>query len=103
MSHHRSFLIHADRVSAKRHRTGISRDYTADQTARLCYETVESAERTFNAEHFVSLIQKKRLTCSVRRAVTRRSRMSHHSRQKLTIFETASSSIIDRNARHRFF
>src|SRR5438034_11162366 len=100
MSHHRSFLIHADRVSAKRHRTEISRDYTADQTARLCHETVESVKRTFNAKHFVSLIQKKRSTHSVRRAVTRRLRMSHYSRQRLTISETASSLIIDRDARH---
>src|SRR5438034_11343339 len=88
MNHHRSFLIHIDRISAKRCRTEISRDYTADQTARLCHETVESVERTLNAEHFVNLIQRERLTCSVRRAVTRRSRMSHHSRQRLTIFET---------------
>ena len=103
MSHHKSFLIHTDRISAKRCRTGISRDYTADQTARLCHETVESAERTLNAEHFVSLIQKERSTHSAEKAVTRRSRMSHHSRQRLIISETASSLTTGRNARHRFF
>src|SRR5438034_10237889 len=103
MSHHRSFLIHTSRISAKRHRTGTSRDYTADQTARLCHETVESAERTLNAEHFVSLIQRERLTRPAGRAVTRRLRMSHHSRQRLTISETASSLTTDKNARHRLF
>ena len=70
---------------------------------RLCCETVESVERTFNTEHFVNLVQRKRLTCSAERAVTRRLRMSHHSSQKLTVSETASSSTTDRNARHRFF
>ena len=103
MSHYKSFLIHADKVFAKRHKTEISRDYTADQTAKLCHKTVESAERTLNAEHLVSLIQKERLTCSVRRAVTRRLRMSHHSSQKLTVSEIASNLTTDRNARHRFF
>ena len=103
MSHHRSFLIHADRVSAKRHRTEISRDYTADQTMRLCHETVESTERTLNAEHFVSLIQKERSTYSVKRAVTRKLRMSHCSRQRLTISETAFNLITDKNAKHRLF
>src|SRR5438034_3677924 len=103
MSHHRSFLIHISRVSAKRHRTGISRDYTADQTVRLCHKTVESAERTLNAEHFISLIQKERLTCSVRKTVTRRLRMSHCSKQRLIISETASSLTTDKNTRHRFF
>src|SRR5438034_10670237 len=103
MSHHKSFLIHTDRISAKRCRTEISRDYTADQTARLCHKTVESAERTLNTEHFVSLVQKERSTCSVRRAITRRSRMSHHSRQRLTISETASSLTTDKNVKHRFF
>ena len=97
-SHHKSFSIHINRVSAKRHRTEISRDYTADQTARLCHETVESAERTFNAEHLVNLIQKKRLTCLVRKIIIRKSRLSHYSNQKLIISETASNLIIDRNA-----
>src|SRR5438034_9726560 len=101
MNHHRSFLIHTDRISVKRYRTEISRDYTADQITRLYYETVESAERIFNTEHFVSLVQKEKLTCSVRRAVTRRLRMSYHSRQRLIISETASSSTTDRNVRHR--
>src|SRR5438034_392731 len=101
--HHRSFSIHADRASAKRCRTETSRNYTADQTVRLCCETVESAERTFNTEHFASLIQRERLTCPAERAVTRRLRMSHCSRQRLTISGTASSLTTDRDARHRLF
>src|SRR5216117_991570 len=32
-NHHRSFLIHVNKIFAKRHRTEISRDYIADQTA----------------------------------------------------------------------
>ena len=103
MSHHKSFSIHADRVSAKRHRTEISRDYIADQTVRLCCETVESVEKTFNAKHFVSLVQKERLTCSAERAVIKRSRMSYHNSQRFAISETASSLTTDRNARHRLF
>src|SRR5216117_744773 len=91
MSHHRNFLIHVSKVSVKRHRIEISRDYIADQTVRLCHETVESVERTFNTEHFVSLVQKEKSTCSIRRAVTRRLKINHCSRQKLTISETASS------------
>src|SRR5438034_7810806 len=93
--HHKSFSIHADRVSTKRCRTEISRNYTADQTTRLCYKIIESAERTLNTEHLVNLIQKKRLTCSAERAVTRRLRISHHSSQRLTVSETASSLITD--------
>ena len=103
MSHYKSFSIHADRVSAKRCRTEISRDYTASQIMWLCYKTVESAKRTFNAEHFVSLIQRERLTHTAERAVTRRSRMSYHSNQRSAISETASSLITDRNTRHKFF
>ena len=101
--HHRSFLIHVDRVSAKRCRIEISRNYTADQTARLCHKTVESAKRTFNTEHFVSLVQKKRLTCLIRKAIIRRLRMSHYSNQKLIVSETIFNLIIDKNVRHKFF
>src|SRR5213083_19230 len=90
-NYHRSFLIHINKVSAKRHRIKISRDYIADQITKLCYETVKNAERTFNEEYFVSLIQRKKSTCSVRKAVTRRLRMSHHNNQKLTVSETAFS------------
>ena len=103
MSHYKNILIHTNKVSAKRCRTEISRDYTADQTTRLYYEIVESAERTLNAEHLVNLIQKKRLTCSVEKTVTRKLRISHHNNQKFLISETAFSLITDRNTRHRFF
>ena len=103
INHHRNFLIHVNKISIKRYRTEISRDYIADQTARLCHETVKNIERTFNTEHFVNLVQKERLTHSVRKAVTRKLKMSHCSRQKLIISETASSSITDRNARHKLF
>ena len=103
MNHHKSFSIHADKISAKKYRTETDRNYTAGQTTRLCCETVENAEKTFNAEHLVSLVQKKKLTCSAERIVIRRLRMSHHSSQKLTVSETTSNLITDRNARHRFF
>ena len=102
-NHHRSFLIHTDRVSAKRHRTETSRDYTADQIMRLCHKTVKSVKRTLNTEHFVSLVQKKRSTHPVRRVVTRKSRISHHNSQKFTVSEITSSLTTNRNAKHRFF
>ena len=103
MSYYKSFLIHISEVSVKRYRAEINKDYITDQTTRLCHETVKNVKRTFNTKHLVSLVQRKRLTCSVRRAVTRRSRLSHHSNQKLTVSEIVFSLTTDRNARHRFF
>ena len=97
MNHHKSFSIHADKISAKKYRTETDRNYTAGQTTRLCCETVENAEKTFNAEHLVSLVQKKKLTCSVKKTITRKSRISHYNSQKLIISETAFNSIIDKN------
>ena len=79
MNYYKSFLIHVNKISAKKHRTEISRNYIADQTTKLCYKIVENIERILNTEYFISLIQKKRLTCSVRKAITRKLRMSHHS------------------------
>src|SRR5438034_11082201 len=98
MSHHKSFLIHINKVFVKRCRTEISRNYIADQIMRLCHETVKNVKKILNAKHFVNLIQKEKLTCSIRKIITRRLRMSHYSSQKLIISETASNLIIDKNA-----
>ena len=70
---------------------------------RLYYEIVENAEKTLNAKHLVNLIQKEKLTYSVRKIIIKRLKMSYHNNQKLTVSETAFNLIIDKNARHRFF
>ena len=77
MSHHKSFSIHANKVSAKRCRTEISRNYIANQIMKLCHKIIKNVKKILNAEHFISLIQKEKLTYSIKKAVTRRSRMNH--------------------------
>src|SRR5438034_8020806 len=98
MNYHKSFLIHADRISAKKCRTEINKNYIADQIMRLYYKIIKNIKKIFNAEHFVSLVQRKKLTHLIERTITRRLRMSHCSSQKLIISETASSLITDKNA-----
>ena len=70
--HHRNFLLHADRISAKRCRTEISRNHTADQIMKLHHKIVESIKKTFNAEHLVSLVQKEKSTYLVRKTIIRK-------------------------------
>ena len=103
MNYYKKISIHVNKISTKKYRIEISRNYIADQTMRLYYKIIENVKKTFNIKHFISLIQKEKLTCSAEKIITRKSRISHHNSQKFTVSEITSSLTTDRNAKHRFF